>query len=145
MSSDQLLKKIIVDNYTKSAALAALGNYTNQVNQALFKDKDAAEFEGLNRDNAKEILDKVKKDIENREPLFITLGAQLPDDKLADLGSKIRQMFGKEFLVEFTVNTALLAGIQLVYKGRMLDLSMKNKIDNARLEILEICKKYLSS
>ena len=144
MTADGLFSKILENNYTKSSALAALANYANDVNKALFKSKDAQEFEGLKREDAKKIIDETKVKIEKSEPLFITLATQLPDDKIADLGAKIRKMYGREFLFELSVNTALLSGAQLVYKGRMLDFSLKNKIDASCPQILEICKKYLS-
>lgn len=144
MTSDDLLTKILASNFTKSQAVAALSSFSAAANKALFKGKNTEEYEGLKRDEAEKILEETAKKLANMEPLFITLAVQLPEEKLANLGAKIRQVYGRDFLFETAVNPTLLGGAQLVWKGRMLDLSLKNKLETSRPQILEICQKYLA-
>jgi F0F1-type ATP synthase delta subunit len=144
MTADDLFNQIISENAIKSRAVAALNLFAAQANKALYKDKLAEEFNGLTRENAREILRETAKKLENEEPLFITLAVELPEEKLLDLGTRIRKLFGKKILFEPAVDSSLLAGARLVWKGRMLDLSLKTRLETSRPLILEICQKYLS-
>jgi F0F1-type ATP synthase delta subunit len=144
MIADDLLNRIISENIIKSKARVALDFFATETNKALYKDKTTGEFNGLTRENAREVLAETAKKLENQEPLFITLAVELPEEKLLDLGARIRKLFGKKMLFEPAVDTSLLAGARLVWKGRMLDLSLKTKLETSRPLILEICKKYLT-
>lgn len=144
MTATDLLNKILATCFTKAAATKALEDYTAQVNKALFKNKDAAAFDGLTRDNAREILEEAREKLEKTEPLIITLAIALPEEKIADLGGKIRKLFGENCLFDLNVNSSLICGAQYVYKGRMLDLSYKQKLLSSRPLLVGICSKYLN-
>ncbi|MDO8515562.1 MAG: F0F1 ATP synthase subunit delta [bacterium] len=137
-----LFPEILQNNYTKSSALLAVSNLREEVTKGLYGPKPSASIKGLKRDNATEVLTKIKKQIEAIEPLFITLALQLPEEKLAEIAQKLRKIYGAEMLFEFKVDPLLLAGCQLVYKGKLVDYSFKSKLASSHSIILETMNKY---
>ena len=137
-----LFPEILQNNYTKSGTLLAVSNLRREVTKGLYGSKPAESIKGLKRDNATEVLTKIKKQIEAIEPLFITIAVQLPEEKLAEIAGRLRKTYGSKFLFEFKIDPLLLAGCQLVWKGKLVDYSFKSKLAASHSIILETMNKY---
>lgn len=105
-----LTDKIIAGNFTREKALAAA--YLEKVPH------------------------EVEKEIKKVRELVIFSAIELPDDIIDNLGRKARALFGKDLFIEVKVDTGLIGGAALVWKGRYRDYSLKAKFEEKK-DILE--------
>ncbi|OGE71743.1 hypothetical protein A2617_00795 [Candidatus Daviesbacteria bacterium RIFOXYD1_FULL_41_10] len=127
----QLLNQILQDNFTQDAALRTLRELKEQALLLLFGNsqvKQTAWMEGITKDNAYEIFDAIEAEIKKIEPLVIYMPCDISGEKVALIGTKARQLFGNNFLLEIKSDPGLLAGPAFAWNGVYKDYSVREKL-----------------
>lgn len=94
------------------------------------------------KDNVYKLFDEIKGEIKKIEPLVVRLPFEIPEAELADLGSRLRKSYGKNFLVEIKYDPSLIAGAHFSFKGVYKDYSIRQEIADNRQAIIGMLKNY---
>jgi len=110
-----IASQILSSCYTKSAAMRKVMELEEDLRNRKITQKE---------------FDETKNKIEAIEPLHISVPVELPDEEIAKIIAKLRQEYGKEFLMEIKFDKSLIGGCALSYKGVYKDYSVKAKLNN---------------
>jgi len=106
----------------------------------------------FNQNNIYKIFEDLEKQITSLKPLIIYLTFEPDDDTLSQIGEKTRQVFGsprsaggagRVILLDIKYNPALIAGASFVWNGLSRDYSLKAKVEERKMVILDSFKKFL--
>lgn len=98
----------------------------------------------LNKDNVYQIFEYLEKQIVSIKPLIIYLTFEPDDQSLAEIGEMVRKTFNNQALVlDIKYDPRLIAGAALSWNGLYRDYSLKARIEERKMVILESFKKYL--
>lgn len=156
---NSLLETVLKDSFTSNQALKRLRLLKDTLSKQLFTEKDPTlssvadatqtawlrslqpDFlKQFNRSNLSPLFIEAESKIKTITPLTIVLPFELPEKETTELGLKLRQQYGKYFLMEIKFDASLIAGPALVWKGVYKDYSLKAKIEARKTEILQILK-----
>lgn len=98
---------------------------------------------GINQQNIYKIFGQLEKDVKAIEPLVLYLPYELPEETITEIGQKLREDYGKNFLIDIQIDPALIAGAALSYKGVYRDHSVRKNIFDNKKAILETFRKYI--
>ena len=156
---NDILEIILKDTYTLSTAKHRVRLLKTYLYQKLFgesipgalEDRDLRWLNSLpegflekfNRDNVLSNLSELEKRINQFTPLIFYLAFEINDEATVLIGTRVREYFGPNLLLDIRFNPALLAGCALSWKGIYKDYSLKAQIEARKMEILESFKKFL--
>jgi|SRR3990167_5861047 len=156
---DDLLTVILQDTYTLSQfkkRLKILQSYFQQQffrslatenltprDSQWFKSLPKSFMESFNKDNLSQNLSSLNSKINSTPILTVYLPIDVSDEALDQIGSKVRNLFGENFLLDVKYNPNLIAGCALTWKGIYKDYSLHSRIGERKLAILQSFKKFL--
>lgn len=135
----QILQSTFQQQFFHSQATENLTPKDNQWLKSLPKSFIAA----FNKDNLTQNLSSLSSKINSTSILTLYLPIDVSDEILDQIGNKVRQNFGANFLIDIKYNPILIAGCALSWKGIYKDYSLHSKIAERRLAILQSFKKFL--
>ncbi|MDD2823557.1 MAG: F0F1 ATP synthase subunit delta [Candidatus Daviesbacteria bacterium] len=160
-----LFELILSDSYIKNQAEKRILALKNYILGGIFIDSKEKKLKEAATDNPKldlwinsidkKVLSKItpqniystfevlEKEIKAIEPLILYLPYELPDEEVAQIGTKLRADYGKKFLMEITIDPSLIAGCALSFRGIYKDYSVKQKITDNKQEILAAFRQYV--
>lgn len=98
----------------------------------------------FNKDNVYQIFEDLDKEIKSVQTLIIYLTFEPDETSLAQIGDYARKTFNNsELILEIRYDPNLIAGAALSWNGLYRDYSLRAKIEERKLEILESFKKFL--
>lgn len=100
-------------------------------------------YQQFNKDNIYQIFKDMEESVSRITPLTIYLTFEPDSETLTQIGTYARNFFGEYFLLDTKIDTTLIAGCALSFKGVQKDYSLRSKIEEKKAEILEGFKKYL--
>lgn len=77
-------------------------------------------------------FDKTESEIKKMEPLIIFTAIPLPKEQIPILGNFVRKTFPKIFFIDLKVDSTLIGGASLGWKGELKDYSLGNKIRSTK-------------
>jgi len=98
----------------------------------------------INKTNIYKVFEEAEKEIKKISPLVIFIPFDMPSPEITKLGEKLREDFGKNFLMDLKFDPNLIAGPSFVWKGVLHDYSVKQHIAQNRQTILETFKEYVT-
>ena len=99
---------------------------------------------GFNKDNVYKIFEDSEKTLTFLKPVTIYLTFEPDDTSIASIGSYAKKAFSNPLLLlDIKYDPNLIAGAALVWKGVYRDYSLRSRIDERKLAILESFKKFL--
>lgn len=164
---DQLLDQILANTFTQSQALSRLHVLKDLVLVKLFGQKNVPQttetkkerspaqatnwiislgniYRHFTRENVYKTFESLEQEIKKIQALVVYLPFELPEQSIAEIGSYLRNQYGKRFLLETKTDPTLIAGTALVWKGTYKDYSIRKSIQDNRSLILTTLKEYLS-
>ncbi len=99
--------------------------------------------EGINKDNAGQIMQTLEKDLQQIEPLIVFVATQMPPAEIAKLGKWIRANFPQVLIFNIKLNPNLISGCALSYKGIYKDFSLLSAMENKKEEIRQTLRSAL--
>ena len=82
-----------------------------------------------NQQVIKTFLQRLQSAIRSCEVLSITIAVNPTQAFLMQIGTYSKQLFGETTLIEINVDTSVIGGGIVIYKGRYVDQSLKKKLD----------------
>ena len=164
MSTQELLDLILANTYTHSQASKRLrllkeiavnrlfaepkkeGSTADVVmdeQQTWLQSLDTNIYRHFTQENVYKTFDDLEKAVKQINPLVIYVPIEIPDKELTKLGEKLRQDYGKNFLMEVRIDPTLIAGPSLVWNGIYKDYSLRQKINDSRQTILSTLQEYM--
>lgn len=137
---DLVLFELFGPNYQKEVGLPKLPS-TQQTTWLSSLDPNL--FKKFTKESVYKDFDEMEKTIKEIQPLVIFMPFEISNEGINKLGEHLRKVFGKNFLAEIKIDQALIAGTALVWNGIYKDYSVRQKIAENRLQILEMMKGYL--
>lgn len=135
-----LASQIIEENYTRAQALSRLG-----------KEKAAKEAEVFSgqADKPRDVdfgkeFDQAQKEITEVDELVIFSAGPLSDDMISNLGRKVRNLFGKEIFIDLKVDSNLIGGAALVWKGQYRDYSLRARLEEKKTDLKNIYDQFIN-
>lgn len=139
-----LTAQILGQCVTKTQALRLLEDWEDLVRGNLFGGKKNTEIpKGLTKENYREEFGKAKAELAKVEPLYLYLPIELEEKELKKIVVKLREDYGKNFLLEPKFQGDLIGGCAMSYNGIYKDYSLHNKIVQNREKIRELMNKLL--
>lgn len=100
-------------------------------------------LEKFNKDNISKFFSDIETRMQGLQTVTLYLPFDPPDDAIKEIGLNIRNTFGKPLLLDIRYDPRLIAGCALSWKGIYRDYSLKGRIEERKLAILESFKKFL--
>lgn len=100
-------------------------------------------YQQFNKDNVYQIFTDLESKINQFQPLIIYLTFEPDDAAMAQIGAFARKTFKDLLLLDTKFDPNLIAGAALVWKGVYKDYSLRAKIEESKLEMLDSFKKFL--
>ncbi len=100
-------------------------------------------YQKFNKDNVYQIFSDLDKEIAKLPILTICLTFEPDDTTLSNLGTFTRKMFGPSFMLDIKLEPRLIAGAALIWKGVYKDYSLRQRIEEKKIEISQSFKKFL--
>lgn len=100
-------------------------------------------YQQFNKDNVYAIFKDLEAAISKFTPLTIFLTFEPDEISLAQIGKYARKTFNSPLLLDIKLDLSLIAGCSLVWKGIQKDYSLRAKIEERKIEILDSFKKFL--
>lgn len=100
-------------------------------------------YKMFNKDNVYQIFSKLEDEISKLPLLNIYLSFVTEARANSEIGQYIRKSFGKILLFDTKYDPSLVAGCALSWNGIYKDYSLKAKIEEKKVQILESFKKFL--
>ena len=97
----------------------------------------------FNQNNIYKIFEDLEKQITSLKPLIIYLTFEPDDNTLSQIGEQARKVFGRIILLDIKYNPGLIAGASFVWNGLSRDYSLKAKVEERKIVILDSFKKFL--
>lgn len=97
----------------------------------------------FNKDNYSRLISDMELSLSKLQMLTVYLPFEANDDALKDIGTKSRQLFGEQFLLDIKYNPELIAGCALSWKGIYKDYSLHARIEERKQVIGESFKKFI--
>lgn len=97
-------------------------------------------FGHFNRQNLHELLNEMEKLAQNLATIVINLPIEFTEKEIFDIGSKARNIFKNNWLIDIKIDPSLIAGCSLVWDGVIKDYSLRAKIESEKQAILESFK-----
>lgn len=104
---------------------------------------DTALLSNINQQNIYTVFDQLEKSVKAIEPLVLYLPYELPEETITEIGQKLREDYGNNFLMDIQINPALIAGAAISFKGIFRDYSVKQNILDNKKAILATFRKYI--
>lgn len=160
-NTDFIVDRILLGTYTYTDALrrvrtlkqyllnqvfaSALKNFSaeSEADNAWLSGLGAEVFSLFTQQNIYLLSDQIEQSIKKITPLIIYLPFEIPQGEVVRVGMKLRQDYGKHFLVEFRIDPNLIAGPAFVWNSIYKDYSVRSRIEQNRQQILDIIKGYL--
>lgn len=156
---EKLLATIINQSFTQAEALRHLRSLKEFLVNKLFtsggKTTEPVEEENawilalgeeflkqFDKKNIYRLFEETEATIKKIPLLVIYVAVEIPESEVTALGTKIRQTYGNEFLLEIKLDPGLIAGASLVWNGVYKDYSIRKKIADNREIILNSLKTY---
>lgn len=157
----QLMSLFISNCYTTHKVNKRVRNLKNFLTQKIFNSEgldeeidseelewvsnlDESLLEKINKDNLGPIFQKIDADLKALKVLTIYFAVQIPQNELDRLGIWLRQNFLKDMLFESRLDPTLLAGSALVWNGVYKDYSIRAKIQEKKIQLIESLKTFRS-
>jgi len=156
---DNILNIILINTYTLSELrhrVSALKSFLEQhffggVKPTDLSDKDTAWINSLpstflqsfNKDNLSTVFESLQREITQLKTLTLYLTFDPDSQTDEQIGEYVKANFKERLILDIKYNPNLIAGAGLVWKGVYKDYSLKSKIDQRKMEILESFKKFL--
>lgn len=86
------------------------------------------DFKGYEQ-STEQFLAEVKQVVANLPEMDITVAHELTVAEYAALADKVRQVAGSPLVLSVSVNPFILAGMQLSYRGKYGDYSLRRKLE----------------
>lgn len=156
-----LLNLILKDTFTPAACLKRLGLLRGVTETEIFQKQaeakqnlppddlawleavDTKVVAGLTGANFETIFKATEEAIRNILPLTVFVPFALPDQQSNEIGRKLRESYGDQFLMEVKIDPSLIAGCALAWKGIYQDFSLKKRIETQKQVILNTLKQYI--
>lgn len=100
-------------------------------------------YQNFNKDNVYQIFSNMDQEIAKLPTLTILLTFEPDDATLSNLGTFARKLFGPYLMLDIRLDSRLIAGTALIWKGVYRDYSLRAKIEERKVEILQGFKKFL--
>lgn len=100
-------------------------------------------FKNFNQNNVYQLIEEIDKELKKVQPLVIYLPFEMPAGEVVRVGLYLRKTFGPTFLVDIKIDPNLIAGCALAWNNSYKDYSLRVKISENKLKILEIIKSYV--
>jgi|SRR3989344_3432862 len=100
-------------------------------------------YSSFNKNNFNEIFSQFDQNISKLPALTIYLAFEPSDEAIERIGTKVRQLFSPNLILDVKYDPRLIAGCALVWGGVYKDYSLKLKIEESKDKILESFKKFL--
>lgn len=122
-----VLSQFIEGSITRDEALGALWD-----KRSWFEEKDKlSEFEEL------------EKAIKTVPVVNLTVAVSLSSEEVAEVLERIKKMFKKEIFLELRIDPNIVGGLIIVWKGMVLDYSVRKVILEKKREVSEMIAKEL--
>lgn len=157
MATQDLLEQILQTNITLPEALKGLADLKEFMINKLFggtappSEALASQFPNLSelicnldQKNVYEIFDQTEAALKATQPLIICVSSPLPPENIKEIARRVKQDFGKNFLIEIKIEPELIGGAALVFRGIYKDYSLRQRLLDHKTEILQILEKYVS-
>lgn len=156
----QLLNKILEKTYTvndlarriRYIKQIAENQVFNSLNNTIESFQNDAEwinslggdfFKSFNRENVYELTEALEKSVNSMKKLVLYLPFELPPEQTVEIGQKLRQDFGPNFIFDPKINPNLIAGCALVWNGVYHDYSVHGRIQEKQSDILSVFRTYV--
>lgn len=106
-------------------------------------------YKNFTKDNINQIFTQFSGQISNLPTLILYLTFEPDEQTIEQIGSYARKTFGssrgagKMILLDIKYDSKLIAGAALVWNGLYRDYSLRSKIEERKMVILESFKKFL--
>ena len=156
---ENILNTILNDTYTISSVKHKLNILKSYLLQNLFGSQAQKEWEAkdliwlkslppslyqkFNKDNIYNIFFELEKQIDSFKLLTIYLTFEPDDNTLAQIGTRVRNTFNKSLILDIKYDPRLIAGTALVWNGVYKDYSLRQKLQEKKMMILDSFKKFL--
>lgn len=100
-------------------------------------------YQQFNKTNVYQLFKDIESEASRIVPLTIYLTFDPDDQTLAQMGTYARNFFGENTVLDTKIDSTLIAGCSLSFKGIQKDYSLRGKIEERKQEILDSFKKYL--
>jgi F0F1-type ATP synthase delta subunit len=80
--------------------------------------------------NVSELLNDLKGSLLKKERVRVSLGFEPGTPLIDEMYDKVSSFVGDSFVLDVEVRPELLGGLQIAYKGKFLDLSLRSKLEN---------------
>jgi len=135
----------VLNSYLSGKFFQAIKNTENlNLEESKWLENLPKEFlDSFNKDNLSTLMTNLNSQIDKTPILTLYLPFEAQDEVLDQIGQKVRNTFGANFLIDIKYNPSLIAGCGLSWKGIYKDYSLHQKITERRLPILQSFKKFL--
>lgn len=100
-------------------------------------------YQRFNKDNVYEIFGNLEQTIGRLVVLTIYLAFRPDDATVKQIGRFTRKAFDQQLLLDIRFDSSLIAGAALSWKGVYRDYSLRSKVEERKVQILEGFKKFL--
>lgn len=104
---------------------------------------DETFLQNFNKDNIYPTFEEIEKSLAKANILNIYLPFETDNQIAATLGQYIRKLFGRVILFDIKLDPGLIAGCALSWQGIYKDYSLRKKIADNRIQLMESFKKFL--
>lgn len=144
---NDILPTILKDTYTISQLRHKISVLKQSFLQHFFSGQtieiNQNHLKFINKDNVYQVFDDLEKEIAKFIPLTIYLTFEPDEATLTQIGQYGRKIFGPSLLFDVKYDPRLIAGAALVWKGVYRDYSLRSKIEERKMLILDTFKKFL--
>lgn len=145
----RILKEYLLQKYfgekTSQDSQETINSSLLPEDEAWLKSLPESFLKQFNKDNVYAGLDELEKSSQDVPVLTLYLTFEPDESTLAQIGSKVRNLFGPNILLDIKLDLSLVAGCALGWKGVMRDYSLKSQIEAKKGEISAAFKKFLRS
>ncbi|OGE37328.1 hypothetical protein A3D79_00090 [Candidatus Daviesbacteria bacterium RIFCSPHIGHO2_02_FULL_39_8] len=146
----QLRKRVnILKNYLTLRFFGNSQEWEKQANQfdpeeiAWLQNLDETFWQNFNKDNVYPIFEEIEKNLAKANILNVYLPFETNSQIAATLGQYMRKLFDRVILFDIKLDPSLIAGCALSWQGIYKDYSLRKKIADNRIQLMESFKKFL--
>lgn len=152
LSSMTKLSEWILENcYTRTEALAKLRTFNDLGQKRIFSNSQESEddrnggfdhdlWKDLNERNFNRTVEKSEEEIKSFPVLTVCLARELPEAEMRMLEEFIQKSFSEKFLIDFRIDSELISGCAIVWRGKYRDFSVRERLQRESEEIKKLIK-----
>ncbi len=157
---ENILATLLKDSYTLNQLKHKLAFLRSYLEQQFFKGEESKDLfaetdltwlkslpqkflQSFNKDNLYSTIEDLQNQIIKLPTLILYLTFDPNTQTISEIGEYVRKTFQTKLILDLKYDPNLIAGASLVWKGLYRDYSLRSRIDERQLAILQSFKQFL--